>query len=384
MRLLQIIPTTARGGNEEYALTVAREAVTRGWQVTAAFPALPGTATLAADYAGAGASTRALAIHLARPIDWNHRGSAARRIVRTMWAIRRVRPNLIHLVLPWPEFGFAPALACALRGVPTLVVFQLVGTGHRFNARTGRAYLWAKQRRQRWVAVSDQNRRALAAAFEEDSGEIDLIYNGAPPAAPAEAGAREAVRAELGLPASAILSVSVGRLDGQKGFDLLMHAMPFLAREFPAFHMAIAGDGPEAERLARMAAERKVTDRVHLLGRRSDVPRLLAAADLFLFPTRMEGHPFALVEAMAAGVPVVSSSASGIPELVTDGETGRLFRPDDPCDLLDAARRALADLPRMRAMAAAGRAVATRFTRERMLNETFERFALLTAERRGA
>ena len=291
-----------------------------------------------------------------------------------------MRPDLVQIVLPWPDAALGPLLACALFRCPTAVTFQLTGASHIFEGRTLQAYLWAKSRRQRWVAVSDQNRRVLADAFTLRCEDFDRIYNGTRPQ-PEEPGvdpeARAAVRRELGLPPDAFLALGVGRLVPQKGFDLLPLVVPHLAAEFPRAYFAVAGDGPDRKELERRLTERGVAGRVRLLGRRPDVPRLLRAADLFVFPSRIEGHPFALVEALAAGVPVATSSASGISEIVTDRTDAVVFRPDDPCDFLEALRWALRHPGEMAEMGRRGPGRARLFTEARMVQETFALFAEL-------
>jgi glycosyltransferase involved in cell wall biosynthesis len=378
---LQVIPTTARGGTEEYALTIAAEATRRGWEVIAAFPAVAALESLAKDYGRLGGRYRPLKVAIPKGREGNDKAVVFARLLRTARVLLRVRPELVQVVLPWPDAGLGPLLACGLFRTPTAVVFQIAGERHEFTGKTRRAYLWAKGRRQRWVAVSEQNRQALANGFGIDRSEIELTHNGARPEVfeqPDDPDARAAVRRELGLPVDAVLVLSVGRLHHQKGFDFLPMVVPHVVAEFPNVRFAIAGDGPDRESLERALCERGIADRVHVLGRRSDVPRLLAAADLFAFPTRLEGHPFALMEAMAAGVPVVTSAASGIPELVTDRENGVLFRPNDPCDFLEALRWALRHPEAMARMGEAGRARAREFTEEKMLRQTFELFARLT------
>ena len=153
-------------------------------------------------------------------------------------------------------------------------------------------------------------------------------------------------------PLSRVRLASVGRLVPKKGHDLLVRAVARLAGEGLDVALTVAGEGPERGRLERLAAELGVEDRVDLLGgvARDRVEELLATgSDLFALACRVlddgdrDGIPVALMEAMASGVPVVSTAVSGIPELVQDGLTGTLVDADDPAALAAAVSRLAAD-----------------------------------------
>jgi glycosyltransferase involved in cell wall biosynthesis len=157
---------------------------------------------------------------------------------------------------------------------------------------------------------------------------------------------------ELGIPEERRLVLAVGNLYPVKDHATLLRAGAGLE----GVHVLIAGRGPELEGLASLARALGAASRVHLLGLRSDVARLLAAADLLVHPSRAEGLPLAILEAMAAALPVVASRVGGIPEAVVDGETGQLVRPCDPDVLRDAIRSVLHDPDRAALFGRAGRA----------------------------
>ena len=132
-----------------------------------------------------------------------------------------------------------------------------------------------------------------------------------------------------------------------KRVDVLIDAAPRILEHHPEAEFLIVGDGPCREQLAALAQATRVADRFQFVGHRDDVPALLAGADLFVLPSESEAFPNAIIEAMAAGLPVVATSVGGIPELVTEGVTGRLVPPGDAnaiaealIDLLDAPERA--------------------------------------------
>jgi len=122
---------------------------------------------------------------------------------------------------------------------------------------------------------------------------------------------------------------SAGRLAKVKGYDLLIRAMAGL--DDVAGKLLLAGDGPEAEPLKRLSETLGVSDRIEFLGYREDVQQLLAQSDLYVTPSRSEGMSNSILEAMAAGVPVVATDVGGNRELL--GDTGRIVPPEDPAAL---------------------------------------------------
>jgi glycosyltransferase involved in cell wall biosynthesis len=147
----------------------------------------------------------------------------------------------------------------------------------------------------------------------------------------------------------------VAVLRAQKGLDVLVRAVAEAARELPALRVAIAGEGPERERLEALAAELGVADRVQLLGHRSDVPDLLASFDVAVSSSWFEGSPLAAMEYMDAGLPVVATRVGGMPDLIEDGVHGRLVEPGDPVALAAAIVEVVGDRERAAAMGARAR-----------------------------
>ena len=124
--------------------------------------------------------------------------------------------------------------------------------------------------------------------------------------------------------------IAVGRLEPQKGYDVLVEAARMCAERDIVFEVAVAGEGPDREMLEGRVRDAGLAETFRLLGTRDDVPELFAAADLFMSASRWEGMPNVVLEAMAAGLPVVGTSVGGTPEVVVQGETGLLVQPDDP------------------------------------------------------
>ncbi len=164
-------------------------------------------------------------------------------------------------------------------------------------------------------------------------------------------------KSELGVEGSDSLLVWVGRLDPVKGLDDLLRALPIIRQRFPA-QLVLVGDGPERSRLEKLIAELDLADSVSLVGVREDVPEILKACDVFVFPSHTEGMPNALLEAMAAGCAIVCTDVPGNRDLITDGETGLTVPARDPHALADAVMTLLANRDLSDRLGAAASAVA--------------------------
>lgn len=123
--------------------------------------------------------------------------------------------------------------------------------------------------------------------------------------------------------------VAMGRLAYQKGFDLLIEAIAKIAPKFPGLKVSIIGDGPEKKALLSLRDSKGLTDKIHFTGQLNNPTDLLQQATLFVFPSRFEGFPNALAEAMAMGLPVVASDCSGNRDLVRAGIDGEIFPVND-------------------------------------------------------
>ncbi len=176
---------------------------------------------------------------------------------------------------------------------------------------------------RRWVDAvlvnADGIRREIVSGLTGyDPGRVITVYDGV---RLRETGplSMEDARRELGLPEGVPLVGSVTRLSAQKRIDRMIEAVALV----PEAHLALAGEGELEEELRRRAAELGVQDRVHFLGYRGDVERVLAALDVFAVTSDREGMANAMLEAMAAGVPVVSTPVSGAAEALAPDGSGR-------------------------------------------------------------
>ncbi len=177
----------------------------------------------------------------------------------------------------------------------------------------------------------------------------------------------DGLRREMGCPPGAPLVGSVGRLARIKRYQDLILAMAHLGG--PEVVCLLVGDGPEAAALAAAARLAGVSEQVRFLGWREDIPRILAALSVFVLPSANEGMGRVLVEAMAAGVPVVATRVGGIPSVVADGECGLLVEPGDVAGLSGAIGKLLAEGALAARMGAAGRRRALAYGVEAMVEK---------------
>jgi glycosyltransferase involved in cell wall biosynthesis len=191
----------------------------------------------------------------------------------------------------------------------------------------------------RTVAVSNSVANQLSEDLGVARSRIATITNGVRRHGPE----RTTLRDELRLGPDDRLLVAVGNLYPVKGHEHLIDAVALLAGKHPTLHLAISGRGEMAEPLAARARAHGLTDSIHLLGLRSDVAAVLAAADIFVLPSLSEGLPMALLEAMFARRPIVASSVGDVGVALAHGEAGLLVQPGDPPALALAIDRLLTD-----------------------------------------
>ncbi len=236
--------------------------------------------------------------------------------------LERTQPDLLHVHagIGWEGHGAVRAARAA--GVP------VVRTEHLPYLLTDEAerqeHFAHAHEVDRLICVSDAVADSHRAAGI-DPALIATVRNGVAARAPSRD--RAALRAEWGLGDGPVL-LMVARFAEQKGHALLLDALPAIHSACPDMTMLLAGDGPLLIPIAREVAQRGLAGSVRMLGPRSDVPDLMALADLLVLPSAFEGLPLVALEAMAACLPVVATDAPGNAEAVEDGVTGRLVVAD--------------------------------------------------------
>lgn len=238
------------------------------------------------------------------------------------------------------EFSFAVYGAIAARAARVGHVITMHG-GRYYRARLARrlALRAAIAFTPETVAVSTRLRTYLQRDLLVPRSRIAVVPNGIRPVMPAG----EDLRVELGLAPTAKIILAVANLYPVKGHRHLIGALHRIATRHPNAHVVVAGRGEEHAALLDHAERLGLGGRVHLLGLRSDIPRLLAAADVFALPSLSEGLPIAILEAMFAGRAIVASDVGDLRFALDGGRAGRLVPPGDEPALAAALDDLLAD-----------------------------------------
>jgi glycosyltransferase involved in cell wall biosynthesis len=291
--------------------------------------------------------------------------SAAWRLSRI---VKRLRPDIIHAHDPHgvAMAGLALSMSTQL-AKPPLIASRRVD----FHLRGGRMSRWKYRQVDFFICASEAIRRMLVAdgvpetrtCTVHEGIDIERV-DAAPPAK---------LHEELWLPHQAPLVGNVAALAPHKGQRHLVEAAALVVRHVPDARFIIAGEGELRESLTRQIKEHRLDKHVMLMGFRPDVLSLHKAFDIFVLSSITEGLGTSLLDAMAAGKPIVATGAGGIPEVVANGVTGWLVAPRDHAAMADAIVKLLNDAAMRQRMGAAGRARACElFSADRMLKETLK------------
>jgi glycosyltransferase involved in cell wall biosynthesis len=273
-------------------------------------------------------------------------------LVNSARSLRATRPDLVHLNLVTVTNNRHLIGAAVALGLPAVATLHLVAPlQSRVQVRLLRPVY---RRLRRFIAVSQETRTQLCSELGVERDAVVVVPNGVRPRAPIERAAATPVR--IG---------AVGRLTKQKGFDVLLDAVRLLGADGREVEVVVAGEGPDRRALVAHADGLPVEFR----GFVDDIPVFLDGLDLFCLPSRWEGLPFALLEAMMAGLPCVASDVGDVASAL--GSTGIVVPPEDPSALADALRALVSSPSRRRELGAAAheRALAGNTT-ERMIAET--------------
>lgn len=297
--------------------------------------------------------------------------------------LRTRRPHVVHT--HGKGAGFHGRLAARLAGVPAVHTFH--GLHYEsYPAPARRAYLalerWLARGTHTLVHVSASEAAEARALDLRPAGRAVVIPNGLDLAA--LDGARGPDRAALDIPRDALVLGCVARPDRVKRLDLLVEAFARLGPRAPRAWLLLVGPAADRAALQALAARARVAGRVTVAA--ADAGALpYRAMDVYVTASRKEGLPFAVLEAMAAALPVVATDVAGHRDAVVAGETGLLVPPDDAAALAEAMAAALADPAQRARLGRAGRArVAAGFTMSAMVAATAEVYRAAAAARRGA
>jgi glycosyltransferase involved in cell wall biosynthesis len=359
-RVLQVVDALDGGGAERHVVDLARALDARGFDVAVAASADgPARARLEA----AGIEVHVVADGLVK------RRTSVRYALGLRALVARLRPDVVHAHIHASEV--AAAAAVWRSDVPLVLTEHTEAPWRGPSARA--ALRWAAGRADLVVAVSSAVARRLVAGHGVAAEKVRVLLPAVLPHVPAPVDLPVARRPLVG---------TVGRLVPGKGVDVLLRALAGAALADTGAGCLVVGDGPERCALERLAAELGVRDRVAFAGWREDARDLVAALDVLAVPSREDGSPLVVLEALGAGVPVVGSRVGGIPEQVTDGREGLLVAPGDAGALGEALARVLRDAPLRSALAAAGRVRAERCGHAEMVDALAGHYQRLTAAAR--
>lgn len=318
---MHVITDTGWGGAERHALALTTGLVQRGHGCQVAY--LVGDGYLDGTFASRGVPTTNL-----RARSWVDPAALARLIQ----LVRRERFDVLHGHL-FPGEVFATLAGLWAPGV------ALVCTKHNDEAFLRRRHFGIlhriiSYRAARTIAISDHVRRFTIEIGTADPSRVLTIHYGYD--VPAAFPSREDVRRTVGAQTEGFLVGTAARLAVQKGHMHFLEAMPALVSEIPSLQVVIVGEGPMRPTLERRARELGVDQYLRLPGFCPDVQGFMCGLDIFVMPSLWEGFGLVLLEAMAAGRPIVASNVSAIPEVVEDGVTGLLVPPADPAALAEA------------------------------------------------
>jgi glycosyltransferase involved in cell wall biosynthesis len=338
--VVHIVQNLAIGGLERVVLNLATH-VDRARYRSSIVCLGPG-GPLVAEAAGAGVD-----VHVVAASPRFHPGLVAHLARR----FRRENVRVVHCHNAAPlVYGALAGRACRARVVYT--AHGVKTSGSRMPVLLARAGFVDE-----FFTVSQDARRIAVTRAGADPRRVRTVVNGVDTAryTPLAAPARARRRAQLGIPEEAFAFVIVARLSPAKDHDNLLRAFASLADPERRLRLAVVGDGELGATLDRRVAELDLADRVLLLGSRADVVDWLGAFDCFVLSSYTEGLAMTLLEAMAAGLPVVATAVGGNAEVVADGETGRVVPARDSARLAEAMQWMVVHPDAAREMGRAGR-----------------------------
>lgn len=283
---------------------------------------------------------------------------------------RAAQPDIVHTHLIHADLYGIPAAHRAR--VPYVVSTRHNDDKFRYRPALRLLNRWLWSQTDQGIAISEAIRRFSIHVEHAAPDRIRTVHYGLDPAgiiAPPDA--RAQLRAELGLDSDTLLVGSICRLIEQKGLIYGIRGFAQIAPRVPNAHYVLAGDGELRSTLHTEVQRLGLSERVHFLGWRYDAQAIFAALDVLLAPSLWEGFGLVFLEAMALGLPIISTHASAIPEVVADGETGWLVPPRDSDALASALFEVLTQPELRHARGAAGRQrLEQQFTVEAMVTRT--------------
>jgi glycosyltransferase involved in cell wall biosynthesis len=287
-----------------------------------------------------------------------------------------LQPDVVHSHQVGALFYTAPA---AKRAQVPVVVHTEHGKHYTDRLRTRWLGRLASRHVDRFFCVSSDIAKEVRECRIIDPRKISVVSNGID-VRRFERPADAPIRGGFGIPDDVPIIGAVGRLSEVKRHDLLLRAFARVRETLPSVHLLIVGDGPLLQNLHQLAGTLGIAPFVHFAGYQSEPEKLLAIMDIFALTSRSEGMPLSVLEAWAAGLPVVASAVGGLPEMIDGADAGVLFPSGDVDALTSRLTNLLTDKPARIAMGERGRAVVRElYSAERMAAEYQRHYTLLNS-----
>ncbi|MBS0266752.1 MAG: glycosyltransferase [Planctomycetes bacterium] len=335
LKVVHLVISLDCGGMERIVLDLIREGKKRGQIVSVICMERPGT--LSADAEALGGHIYCLQ---KRP------GLQLSTFKRYEALLRELQPDLVHSHSIGCLFYCGPAARSL--GIPVVHTEHINNIGHPMAGRFQRwrktwLWSWAARFCQRFVCVSAD----IAAVLEQQrivpKAKLRVLLNGIDTGRIASAESSAELRESLQIPAGARVVGTVGRLNPIKSQHLLVRAFAKLKPQFPDTHLLLVGDGPARAQIESLVSELQLADSVHLAGYQSEPQNYLKLMNVFALPSSLEGLPLVILEAWAAGLPVVATAVGGVPDLIRHGDNGYLIPRGDELALQESLTNLLKD-----------------------------------------
>lgn len=357
------------GAAEEYLCDLAMGMAAYGYDVHLVYPSLSVTERFR------DRTQDSVTLHPVNPVAC-FSSIACSTIFWTRW-FKKLHPTVVHFNDP----AIAGSIASAIAGIPVRVVTHHTPELHRRYNSLGRSLeRLAFATYVRYVFTSKYSMKTGISRDRLRPQRALVIELGLRPEwySPLDYQARQQTRIELGLDDRSIMILNPARLSEQKRHDVLLAAARTVTHEHPSTHFFLAGDGELRESIAQQIGQSGLGNHVHLLGHRTDMVRLVTAADIVVMASDFEGLCYAVIEAAAREVPTVATRVGGMRYSVEDGATGILVPPRSPDALAEALLTLIRDPSKRRLLGKAGRERAEQlFTRQRMVEQTAQLYASL-------
>ena len=282
-----------------------------------------------------------------------------KRRLRAIWKLHQYlqenHVTIVHTHCPSPDFY--GKLAAHLSGTP--LVFSTIHSVNEYRPFNERML---KHLTTKYVAISEIVKQYAVSELKIPSAQIEVIHNAIDTQRFAlTAIDKKAKLQELGIPNKRKIVTTVGNILVSKGQVYLIEAAKEVVKDFPDTHFLIVGDTLREPELATCLKEKvgakKMQDKISFTGERTDIPEILSITDVFVLPSLWEGLPVALLEAMAAGIPVIATSVGGNQEVVADNVSGLLIPPKDPQILAQRIKELLGNPEKAERMGAKGQRI---------------------------